>query len=191
MIFFRGVNPTKAKLILQAEKNARTWVPWAVDFVRDHLPGCKNLKLDSAAPCLALREGRRIHGQHTLKIDEMAAGMMFSDRIALGARSVDLHDPTPNHRQPPESNYLEFKQPYSIPWRSLLPLDTDNLILAGRCISVDYPAFGSTRMMAQCMATGEAAGTGAALCVLENTTPSELNVNQLQEALRKQGARLE
>ena len=53
---------------------------------------------------------------------------------------------------------------YSIPYRSLLPQGTDNLLLAGRCISGTHAAHGSYRVMPICFAMGQAAGAAAALC---------------------------
>jgi len=80
---------------------------------------------------------------------------------------------------------------YQIPYRVLLPQKAENLLVAGRCISVTHLALGSTRVMAQCMLTGEAAGTAAALSVQANVSPRELDVARIQDALRKGGAILD
>ena len=61
-------------------------------------------------------------------------------------------------------------------------------MVAGRCISVSYRAFGSTRVMAQCMATGQAAGTAAALAIKENVPLRKLKIDKLQDKLRKDRA---
>lgn len=51
---------------------------------------------------------------------------------------------------------------------ALVPKDVDNLLTAGRCISGTRRAHASYRVMAICMATGEAAGIAAALSIKEN-----------------------
>jgi len=43
-------------------------------------------------------------------------------------------------------------------------------------------------VMAQCMVTGQAAGTAAALAVRENVPLRKLDVKQLQTALKQDGA---
>ena len=79
---------------------------------------------------------------------------------------------------------------YGIPYRCLVPLEIENLLVAGRCISADHQAIGSTRVMATCMAMGQAAGLASALSVEQNVSPRRLNTDQLREALRGQKANL-
>ncbi|HEX2949588.1 MAG TPA: FAD-dependent oxidoreductase, partial [Armatimonadota bacterium] len=74
---------------------------------------------------------------------------------------------------------------YQIPYRILVPRDVDNLLTAGRCVSVTHLALGSIRVMAQCMVTGQAAGVAAARSLQEGTTPRQVNVAALQAALRR------
>jgi hypothetical protein len=71
-----------------------------------------------------------------------------------------------------------------------VPLEIENLLVAGRCISADHQAIGSTRVMATCMAMGQAAGLASALSIEQNITPRRLNTDQLREALRGQKANL-
>jgi hypothetical protein len=70
----------------------------------------------------------------------------------------------------------------------MVPKQFDNLLVAGRCISTDHVALGSTRIMSTCMALGEAAGAAAMLSLHEEVPPRELDTRLLGEQLRKQGA---
>jgi len=70
----------------------------------------------------------------------------------------------------------------------MVPQKIGNLLTAGRCISVSYSAYGSTRVMGQCMAIGQAAGTAAALAARKNCQIQKLQIGDLQKKLRKQGA---
>ena len=79
---------------------------------------------------------------------------------------------------------------YGIPYRTLLPKGVEGLLVAGRCISVDEIALGSTRNVPACALTGEAAGTAAALAAKGNTTPRQLKVEDVQAALAKRGITL-
>ena len=77
---------------------------------------------------------------------------------------------------------------YQIPHRAMVPERVDNLLVAGRCISADHVALGSTRIMSTCMALGEAAGTAAMMSLHEEARPRELGTALLRGQLRKQGA---
>ena len=73
-------------------------------------------------------------------------------------------------------------------YRCLLPQNTDNLLVAGRCISTTREMNGSTRVMPCCFITGMAAGTAGALA--QDCSLRELSAEVLRNALREQGAYL-
>ncbi len=77
-----------------------------------------------------------------------------------------------------------------IPYRSLVPQGIDNLLIAGRCMSAEQKAMVQLRLIPVCLATGQAAGTAAALAVREGVTPGELDVSLLQRDLESQGVDL-
>ena len=55
-------------------------------------------------------------------------------------------------------------------------------------MSVERPVLGPLRVMAPCMAMGEAAGAAAAQAIAQNTGFAEVNVQDLRDDLRRQGA---
>jgi hypothetical protein len=79
---------------------------------------------------------------------------------------------------------------YEIPYGCLVPLEIDNLLVSGRCISSTRMANGSLRLQPTCMNTGQAAGTAAALCVREGKRPREIRGEALRAILLAQGADL-
>ncbi|HDS30293.1 MAG TPA: FAD-dependent oxidoreductase, partial [Firmicutes bacterium] len=79
---------------------------------------------------------------------------------------------------------------YEIPYRCLVPLGCENLLLAGRCISVSHIAFGSVRIMPIASCTGHAAGAAAAICVKRGVSPRNLDYSVLLQTLLDQGANL-
>jgi hypothetical protein len=79
---------------------------------------------------------------------------------------------------------------YDIPFRCLLPRGLEQLLVAGRCISVDHVALGSTRNTPACALTGQAAGMAAALSAKTGTPVRKLDVNLLQKRLRAAGTRI-
>jgi len=77
---------------------------------------------------------------------------------------------------------------FDIPYRCLLPKNVDNLLVAGRAISSTFEAQGAIRIMATCMAIGQAAGTAAALATIEGITPRKIDIKRLRRTLKEQGA---
>jgi len=84
-------------------------------------------------------------------------------------------------------HWTKYNCIYNIPYRSLLPRSLNNLLVAGRCISVDHRVHHATKEIPPCMATGEAAGTAAALAVKSGVNVKQLDLAMLQKQLRAQG----
>jgi hypothetical protein len=160
-----------------------------LDFLSGHVPGFEQARLLRIGPFLGLRESRRVTGDYLLSEDDVLAGTLFPDRIALGGYPIDIHDVTGG----PAIAFrgIQGGGTYSIPYRSLLPRGVSNLLLAGRCMSTTHGAHGGTRVMVTSMAVGEAAGTAAALAASRGVPPRELSVADLQHQLRAQGAKLD
>ncbi len=72
---------------------------------------------------------------------------------------------------------------YDIPYRALVPVKVDNLLVAGRCLSADFEAQSGTRLILCCMSMGEAAGVATALSLKHDVTPRRVAIDELQHAL--------
>ncbi|MGQ7889489.1 FAD-dependent oxidoreductase [Paenibacillus sp. WC2504] len=127
------------------------------------------------------REYRRFVGDYVLTQNDIMAQTPFEDRIAFGGWSIDLHPPQGMYAKESGSKHLHADGIYHIPFRSLYSVNVSNLLMAGRNISTSHVAFGTTRVMATCAVIGEAAGTGAALCVQKQVMPRELHQKHLKE----------
>ena len=79
---------------------------------------------------------------------------------------------------------------YDIPYRSLVPTKIENLLVAGRCIGTTHEAMGAIRVMATCMAMGEAAGRAAKMAIRDGVSPAQIDVRKLQDELIAKGAYL-
>lgn len=77
---------------------------------------------------------------------------------------------------------------FEIPYRCLLPKKVENLPVAGRCVSATFEAQGSLRVMAACMAMGQAAGTAAAIAAKKGISPRKVDILKLRTTLIEQGA---
>jgi hypothetical protein len=88
------------------------------------------------------------------------------------------------------NDYQRKTLPSSIPYRSLVPLKLENLLVAGRCLSTEFMAQAGCRLVLTCLNMGQAAGTAAALSLKQQIMPRKLNRIELQGQLLKDGCNL-
>lgn len=150
-------------------------------YLRERIPGFEQARIEQVAPVLGVRETRHIIGEYTLTGADSLQGTHFEDSIAADVSAVDIHDP--------KGADVDFqgRQPYEIPYRSLLPMGVEQLLVAGRCISADHDAHARSRNMPACMATGQAAGIAAAVAIETGTTVRRVSVEEVQRRLRALG----
>jgi len=178
---------TDAFALTEAEIEGRAQVLEAIDFLRKYVVGMEDISLCAIAPQIGVRESRRIRGEYTLSGGDVQGARRFDDCIARGSYTLDIH----NGREAGAPSVLEvLERSYDIPYRCLVPLAVDGLLVAGRCISGDPVALSSYRIMSHCMATGEAAGTAAALAIQAGRTPRALDPRALRKALAARGANI-
>ncbi len=79
---------------------------------------------------------------------------------------------------------------YDIPYRSLVPVKVENLLVAGRCLSADFMAQSGCRLVLACVNTGEAAGTAAAISLQHDIAPRKIDRLELQTTLIRNGCDL-
>ncbi len=130
-----------------------------------------------------VRETFRIVGETTVTVDDYVKGRVFDDAVAHSFYPIDLHV---EHGVKPE--HLKEGIVPTIPLGALIPKDSKNLMVAGRCLSSDRLANSALRVQASCMAMGQAAGATAALAASAGTTPSQVPLTGIRRALAKHGA---
>jgi hypothetical protein len=161
---------------------------WAMyEAWKRDVPGFEDSYFITSGPFIGVRETRRIVGQHVLAEDEIMATKAFDDAIATGCWYLDMH---PNKITTGGANAVPKQQPapYDIPYRSLLPKNVENLLVAGRCHSTTRLAQSSTRVTVTAMALGEAAAVAAALAAQGGTSPLKVDGREVRKKLRKQNA---
>lgn len=179
------LNPVDPFELSRAEAEAREQAHEIFRFLKENAAGFENADMLSSAPLIGVRESRMINGLHTLTEEELKDCTRFPDSIAAGNYDIDIHSPDgggTSHYYFPEGKY------YTIPYRSLLPRDTENLLVAGRCISATHEAQASIRIMPICTCTGEAAGTAAAAAIKTGRSPRDADVALIRSMLFENGA---
>ncbi|MFA7005996.1 MAG: FAD-dependent oxidoreductase, partial [Verrucomicrobiia bacterium] len=130
-----------------------------------------------------VRETFRIVGETTVTVDDYVRGRHFEDAVAYSFYPIDLHV---EHGVKPE--HLKEGVVPTIPLGALIPKDSKNMMVAGRCLSSDRLANSALRVQASCMAMGQAAGATAALAVCAATTPLNVPLADIRRSLAKHGA---
>ncbi len=166
----RRIDATNPDDLTHAEIECRRMVMEEIDRLRAQVPGFDSAYLTDIALTLGITESRRLVGRYVLRREDI--NQPFDDVIAV------------------TGHWTKYDCTYQIPYRSLVPQRTSNLLAAGRCISVDHRTHHATKEIPACFATGEAAGIAAALSLSRETSLAELDVSELQRALVKAGALL-
>jgi len=142
-------------------------------------------KLDWVAYIGGKRESRRLLGDCILQQQDIQKRKRFPDSFVTSTWSIDLHYPEPkNSKYFPGEEFRTIakygkKKPYPIPYRCLYSRNIQNLMMAGRCISVTHVALGTVRVMRTCGMMGELIGMAASLCKKYDTDPRGVYQNHL------------
>ena len=180
-----GVDGTNPASLSFGELEGRKQVELIQKYLLAYVPGFENAHFTKMAPFLGIRETRRIVGKYVMTAEDVLTCGRFDDAIAVASYPLDLHHPEGG------GCTLEWcGDCYDIPYRSLIPQKIENLIVAGRCISTTHEAMSAIRVMAPCMAMGEAAGRAAKMAVRKGIKPSAVDVNELRAELIERGAYL-
>ncbi|WMC92367.1 FAD-dependent oxidoreductase [Kineothrix sp. MB12-C1] len=146
------------------------------------------MELDWMGFLPAKRESRRLIGDYMLCQKDIEEGRIFSDAVAYGGWSMDLHtsDGIRNSEEVP-TVWNKVENIYTIPYRSLYSRNINNLFLGGRAISCTHVAFSSTRVMGTCAVAGQAIGTAAAYAVKYHLPLREVgeSIHVIQQQLIK------
>jgi len=178
-----------ARALTRATLRARKEVNAIVGALKQQGGIWENLRLVATGEQIGIREGRRIHGIHTITVDDMLEGAIPSDSVGICTFGIDVHSTDAKKSKGfTHGKAKDRTLPYGIPMRALIARDCDGLLLAGRCISGDFYAHSSYRVTGNAAATGEAAGICAALAARHGMTPREVpwaKINQALQDLRK------
>ncbi len=154
------IDPLDPDDLTRAEVAARLQVMQLLRFFRERVPGFEQARIAGTGTQVGIRESRRIVGRYTLTAQDVLQGRHFEDAVARSAYPIDIHNPTGSGTS---TQRLEPGAAYEIPYRCLLPVDREQVVVAGRCISTTHEALASTRLTPTVMTLGQAAGTAAAL----------------------------
>jgi hypothetical protein len=193
------IDPTSNKDLTKGETECRGYIKEMLHYMRVNFPGFERVELASIAPEIGFRDSRRIQGKYVLTHEDIEENRNFEDSICVFPRIYDMLAPDGNMFGNGALEGQGYKghiyvvpkeddtRSYQIPYRCLLPNETVNLLVAGRCISSTHVAESSLRAIYACMLTGQAAGTAGAISAKNSSQPADINIPSLQSALKEQG----
>lgn len=182
------VDGTDALQLSNAEVQGRRQVVDFFQFLRDAAPGFDKSYILEIAPQVGVRETRRVIGEYQLTDEDVLQCVDFPDTVGVNGWMIEEHvagDISFRWQDIPRSRGFNH-----LPYRMLLPLKVDNLLVAGRCASMTHLGQSAARVSGGCFVMGQAAGTAAALAIEASVRPRDLDVRRLQPRLEADGAYL-
>jgi len=162
-----GVDGLDPAQLTEAEIVTREHTVRLAAFLKERVAGFEQSRIEYTANQVGVRETRRIRGAASPSLHE-AFTELYADTVAKPYVHREIR----------------------IPYGSLVPQGVDNLLVAGRCMSASQDAMVQLRLIPVCAATGQAAGTAAALALSHGLTPRTLDVSWIQRDLVRQGVDL-
>ncbi len=182
----RAIDGTDAGDLSRGEVEGRRQVADAFAFLRT-VPGFEEAYIVDIPPQLGIRETRRAVGEYMLSDADVLGCASFADTIGVNGWPIENHvagDVVFRFAEPGSRGFNH------LPFRMLLPLERDNLLVAGRCAAMTHLGQSAARVSGPCFVMGQAAGTAAALALSGNVVPRAIDVGRLQARLARDGAYL-
>jgi len=179
-----AVSGIDAEQLSWGEVEGRRQVWDTFQFIRETTPGFERAYIAEIAPQIGIRETRRIGGVYQLTENDVLDCADFPDAIGVNGWPVEEH----------KAGDVEFRfqrapRGYNqLPYRILVPLGVDNLLVAGRCASMTHGGQSAARVSGACFAMGQAAGSAAHLALKLGVAPSDVDAAELQTHLMQNGA---
>ncbi len=206
-----GADSSDADSLTAAEMEGRRQLRVLCDIIRGNFKTEGKFTLAFIAACAGIRESRHCRGEYSLTETDVIEGVRFDDAIANGSYRVDIHHGagiTFKYLDGRSAEYhggLDGSKPelvpgrwrekrsfdptfYQIPYRSLVPKGSANVLCAGRIVDADRGAYGAVRVMVNCNQTGEAAGLACAMAADKGIEVGKVDAAALRSALSKAGA---
>jgi hypothetical protein len=179
-----AVSGINAEELAFGEVEGRRQVRDTFEFIREVTPGFERAYIADIAPQIGIRETRRVRGEYMLTEADVLDCADFADAIGVNGWPVEEHV-AGNVEFRFQKKEKGFNQ---LPYRMILPLGIDNLMVAGRCASMTHGGQSAARVSGPCFVMGQAAGTAAHLSLDEGISPRTLRIELLQKALEADGA---
>lgn len=181
LIHLSNCDGTDPDDLTRFEIEGRRQAMLAVEALQRHMPGCSTARLRNFGMTLGIRDTRKIDGVYNMTEKDVADQGRFEDSIGIFPEFIDGYGLL---ILPTTGRYFQ------IPYRNLVPVGVEGLLVAGRATGGDKISHAATRNMACCAVTGQGAGVAAAMSVRHDRAFDRLEVGLIQTELQRQGVRI-
>jgi hypothetical protein len=203
-----GADCSDADQLTHASIEGRRQVRAIRDILHDNFKAGDAISVGALPARIGVRETRHAVGLYRLKEREVLEGVRFPDAIANGSYRVDVHhadtegltfrylDGREVYTVPGKKHEVKRWRPerpenptfYQVPYRSIVPQGSRNVLCAGRMVDADRGAFGAARVMVNCNQMGEAAGVASYLALQNDAAVADVDIRQLRQTLAAGGS---
>ena len=181
LVHLDGVDGTDPDDLTRAEIEGRHQVLHAIEAMRRYVPGCEHARLRNFGATLGVRDTRKVATEHDLTADEVRGEARSDDSIGIFPEFIDGYGVL---ILPTTGRYFQ------VPYRNVVPLGIDGLLVVGRATGGDRIAHAATRNMACCVVTGQGAGVAAATALRTGSDLRTVDITTVQRTLADQDVRL-
>ncbi|MEO6053746.1 MAG: FAD-dependent oxidoreductase, partial [Chthoniobacterales bacterium] len=130
-------------------------------FLKENISGFEKSYIVESGAQVGIRQTRSIVGKTRLTNDQVMNAAKAKGAATFSAWPIEAHGAG-------EVKIVYFdNQTYDIPFETLIPVESSNLLVAGRCMSAEHEALASARVTAQCLGMGYAVGAACDLMLRE------------------------
>jgi ribulose 1,5-bisphosphate synthetase/thiazole synthase len=180
LVHMPEIDGTDPNDLTAGEMRGRREAIYAVQALRNFMPGCEAAKLRNFGMTLGIRDTRKIDALYNLTGADVRGQARFDDAIGIFPEFIDGYGVL---ILPTTGRY------WHVPYRALVPRGVANLLVAGRCIGGDNLSHASARNMMCCAVSGQGAGVAAAVSLRREEPLDRLDIGAVQRELARQGAR--
>ena len=177
-LYLDGTDPDA---LTHGEMAGRKQAMHAVNALKAFMPGCEDAKLRNFGMALGIRDTYKIDAVYNMTDDDVRGQARFEDSIGIFPEFIDGY------------GYLILPTTgrfFHLPYRSMLPKKVKNLLVTGRAIGGDKVSHAAVRNMMCCAVAGQGAGVAAAVAIKSGLNFTEVDLQEVQRELRRQGARI-
>jgi hypothetical protein len=160
--------------LTEVEMSVRRTMFEAINYLKENIPGFDSAFLIDLAPQTGTRGSRRIHGLYKLTKDDLDNTYEHEDTISVV----------------PPFNFSVCQTPTEIPYRVMVPVKIDNLLVAGRSFSSSQEANDWSNLIPHCANLGQAAGVAAAVSLKDGNKVRNVDIKKVQAILKAQNSYL-
>lgn len=182
LVHLKGYDCTDVEDLTRAEMDGREQAMHALVALKHTIPGFENAKLRTFGTTIGCRDSRKIIGRHNLAGEDCRSEARFDDSIGIFPEFLDGYSVL---ILPTTGRY------FHVPYGCMVPIGVDNLLVAGRCVAGDKLSHAAMRNMMACTVTGQGAGVAAAVSLRRGETTGAVDIEAVQDELRRQGVRID